>query len=207
MATCLRYQPKWVGSTLNATCPWKRGGPEDPGIVEAASQSYGVDDMLFLSSGKLTICTVNGSNQSDSAILGFADEAATGVTDTQRRVHVIRPDDIWAMNVFHATPASAVLTQAMIGTVRGIVKTTVSGNGTNIWSVDIENSVEGAADALARVKIVGYELRSLVLDANSVATPGVAVTLGTDLYIRAYVRFLEMSHASDGNPNQRILQF
>ena len=211
MSQCLRTQPQWVDSNLNDTHPLMKGGPEEPYIYEAATQTYGVGDLVYVdSSGWIAICTLTGVRL-NSAVAGIAVQAATNnasgaVANTYLRA--IRKDDIFAMNVFHATPASAVTAQNLLGTVRGVRKDTLTQFGTSItaWGVDIENAVEGGADALARVKIIGFVQRGLIFEADGTVQTNKAVAIG-DTYGLVLVQFLPWSAASDFNPFIRILQF
>ena len=190
MATISRIQPYWAGNSLNATEPLFHGGPEALHWKETASQSYGVGDLLYLdTNGTIAICTLTGTIH-NSAIIGQAITAATGTTGASVFLRVIRPDDLFVMNVTHTTVASAVTVQTLLGLRKGLQKLV------SCWGADIENAVEGAADALARVKIVDFPLRS-----PSGETVAIGDVLGLEL-----VNFVPFSMASDGNPNQFVLQ-
>ena len=219
MAECLRIQPVWVGSNLNATCPLKKGGyitsgsttetNEEPYFVEAASQTFKVGDLVFLDSdGRIALCTLTGV-QLTSAIAGQAlvdgQNGSAGVPKTY--LHAIRSDDLFVMNVMHATAASAITAQNQLGTVRGLRRDAVTQLGSSLtrWCVDIENAVEGGADANARVKIVGFMQRGLVLEADGSIGANKAVAIG-DKYGLVIVHFLPWSAASDFAPFTRILQ-
>jgi hypothetical protein len=184
-ATITRRQPQIVNSTLNAAKPLFRGGPEEPWVKETAGQTYKVADLVYLdANGTIAICT-NAAGVENSAILGLAVQPATGVTGTNAYVEVIRPDSIVEMNIYHGTPASAALTQAMLGQVCQVKL--VSG----VWVVDIETAIatiEGAAAALAKAQIVGF--------VNAVG----------DFYARVLVKFLPFTIQTNGAGLVRNLQ-
>src|SRR6266567_3659417 len=132
MATINRIQPYWAGSSLNDAESLFRGGLEYPHWKETASQTYGVGDMLYLdASGTIALCTLTGT-QLTSAIVGQAITAATGTTGASVFLRVIRPDDLFLMNVVHTTVASAVTAQTQLGSRRGMQL--LSSN----WGADIE---------------------------------------------------------------------
>jgi hypothetical protein len=187
MATQTLISPTYVGSSLNATCPLLAGGSEQSWIKEVASSTWVAGDLLTIdSNGKLAECT-DSSGILTGSIDAIALTAASGVTDTNPLIRVIRPDDIFAMNVYHATAASAVTNQNQL-TDRFGVFTSAAG----LWHVDIENTtVEDATNSTARVRIVGFP-------ATNPAT-GAANTIG-DIYGVVYVKFLPFSIASDGTP-------
>jgi hypothetical protein len=199
MATLTRHNPVWFGNTLNATCPLLAGGPEYPHFKETASQVFKKGDLIYLdTNGTIALATINGSNQSDGFLCGVAKKNATGTTGAEIHFHVIRPDDLWVMNVMHGTAALAVTAQTQLGTVRGVRRDTVS--SVLAWGVDVENAVEGATDSLARVQIVGFPLKN-PFDAGSLTRPAIG-----DVYGLVIVKFLPFSAASDSVPFQRILQ-
>lgn len=167
-----------------------KGGPEFPHFTEAASQTFGIGDFIYQTSGTMAICTINGSNQMDSAVAGQAKKAASGVTGASLHFYAIRPEDEFFMNVYHATPASAITAKSLLGTIKGIVK--ISGK----WHVDIENAAEGAAAALGRVIITDFPTKNL---------DGVKNTIG-DTYGLVVCQFIQRSIATDGDPNQKVLQ-
>lgn len=194
MATQTLIQPYWIGNTMNATEPLYRGGfgvKEEPYVVETASQTYGVGDLIYFdSSGTLALCT-NSGGKSDSAIAGQAIKAASGTTGAQVRFLAIRPDDLFVMNIYHATAASAVGTLAMIGTRKGIF------TASSKWHIDITNAVEGSANALARVRILGYPSHA----------PDGTANVYTDIYALAIVQFVARSSANTGTvAAQDVLQ-
>lgn len=195
MAVLRRHQPVWIGNTLNATCPLQAGGQEYPFFREAAAQTFKAGDILRLdSAGEVAIATVNGSNQLNSRIAGIAKSAASGIAGQSVHFHAIRPDDLFAMGVFHSNPTLAVTNLNQLGTVRAVIRATVAGNGTDIWSVDIENSVAGANADLARVKIVGFLLKNM-FDSGALENPKIGDTYGI-----VVVKFLDVAADVDGNP-------
>jgi hypothetical protein len=179
------------------------GGPEAPLFKETASQSYGIGDLIYLdSNGTLAICAVT-SDVMTSAIAGQATKAASGVTGGQVHFRPIIPGDRYEINLFHTTVASAVGTQAMLGTVRGLfwkagaLGVTTNTGSTSKWVIDLNTAVEGSADSNARVRIINFPERN---------RGGAANAFG-DIYAVAECIFLTYSFASDSVPAQRLLQF
>ena len=203
MATLRRAQPFWFGNTLNATCPLMVGGPEYPHFKETAGAAnrWLKGDLLYLdSNGTIELCTTSSSIMT-SPVAGQALKAATGTTGEQVYFHAIRPDDLWVMNVMHATPASATTAQTQLGVVYGLRQDTVSGNGTGIWSVDIENTtVESTTVANARVQVVGFPLKN-PFDAGNLDRPAIG-----DIYGLVIVKFIPFSIGTDGAPIVRVMQ-
>src|SRR5260370_111721 len=143
-------QPQYI-LPLPGTQPIVRGGPEEPWYKETASQTYGVGDLVYLdSNGTVAICTV-ASLQLNSAILGQPTRPASGVTGTQVEFHAIHPNDIYVMQAWHGTPASAVFAQTDMGLTFNVIKPTAA-PGTGTWMVDKINAV---SVSLPRVKLIG----------------------------------------------------
>jgi hypothetical protein len=194
MATQTFIQPYYSKSTLVRMSPGLHGGNEASYFKEAASQTWVVGDLIYLASGKLTVCGLT-STKLNTPIAGQALVAATGVTDTAVNFRVIRPDDVYAMNVYHATAASAITAITNLGTSYGIIKPTASGSK---WVVDIENTtIEDGTTALGKVQVVGFP------DFNP--ADGVANTIG-DTYGLVYVKFLPFTIETDGGNIIRNLQ-
>lgn len=195
MATLSRANPIYFGSILSQDCAQFVGGLEYPHFKETASQVYVKGDLLYLdSNGTIALCTLTGQVL-NSRIAGHAETAATGVTGTNVFMQVIKPTDIWCMNVMHATPASAITAQTQLGSLFGLRRDTVSGNGTLLWGVDIENAVTGATADLARVKVVGFPLKN-PFDAGSLTRPAIG-----DIYGLVLVQFIMNAADTDGNPS------
>ncbi len=184
MATQTQTQIYRVGSNIHKEAN-SRGGPEQDTYVEGTSQTYLTGDLIYQNgTSNMVICTVNGSSQSNSQIGGQAKKDATGVAGTGVHFWTIRPDEEFIANVYHATPGSALTAKTQLGSVFALVR--ISG----IWMVDIQNAVEGSANALARVR-----------------NNGVVNTIG-DTYGFVVVNFLPVSLALTGTTaGQRILQF
>lgn len=188
-------QPQLANTALPGVEPLQQGGAEQPWFKETASQTWGIGDLIYIdTNGTLAICT-NGSgitngNVLSSVVAGQAQAAASGTTGKAVSFHAIRSDDVYIMNVFHATLASAVLAATLVGTRKGI-RYTVSGDGagitTGIWCVDLQNAVESTNNAGAYVKIVGFPQTGV----NSAGT--VVNTTTTDTYGLVYVQFLPFS--------------
>jgi hypothetical protein len=131
----------------------------------------------------------------NSAILGQAARAATGVTGAPTYVQCWRPEDRYLMQVYHGTAASAVTALTQRGQVYSIIKDE-SGNDT--YHVDIETDPESGTVALARVMVVDFPEGQII--------NGVLSTIG-DLKGWVIVKPLEFSIAEDGTPFTRILQY
>jgi hypothetical protein len=174
-------------------------------LKETASQSWKVDDILYVDSNGTIAIATNSSGKADSAVAGLALAKASGVTGQQVQLDVIRPDNVYVASVWHSTAASAVTVQTQLGVVYGLRYDTAAlpAGTAGKWVVDIENTtVEDATTALARVKVIGfYQGRA------PTTTAGVDVTCAIgDVYGGVLVKFLDFSIASDGSPFTRILQ-
>lgn len=170
------------------------GGPECPLYKETASQTYGIGDLLYLdSNGTIAICTVS-SDRMNGKYCGQATKAATGVTGTNVHMRPIIPGDLYEINLFHTTVASAVGTQAMLGTDRGLywkagaLGVTTNTGSTSKWVVDLINAAEGSADSSARVRIINFPERNRGGAANAFA----------DIYAVALCMFLNVSISETG---------
>jgi hypothetical protein len=203
MATHTYVNPIYWKSTDNAGPIYKgyagpalTTGGENPTLKETASQSYRVGDLVYIDSNGTVAIVTESTDTVNSAILGQAARAATGVTGAPTYVQCWRPEDRYLMQVYHATPASAVTALTQRGQVYSIIKDE-SGNDT--YHVDIGTTIEdGGDDALARVMVVDFPEGQII--------NGVLSTIG-DLKGWVIVKPLEFSIASDGAPFIRILQF
>ncbi len=185
-------QPQLANTALPGVEPLQQGGPEQPWFKETASQTFGIGDLIYIdTNGTLAICT-NGNGISNGKVLnsvvaGQAQKAASGVTGTAVQFHAIRADDVYIMNVFHATAASAVLAATLVGLRKGI-RFTVTADGagitTGIWCVDLQNAVESTNNAPAYVKIIGFPQTGV----NSAGN--VVPVTATDTYGLVYVQFV-----------------
>ena len=158
----------------------------DNQYLEVASQSWTRAALIHAdANGAMAICTAT------SAIGGVAVNKATGVTGTRVHFRPIKPADVYIMNVYHATAASAITALTQVGDAFGMI--VVNGR----FHIDIEDvTIEDGSEASARVKIIGFP------DKHN----GEVCTIG-DIYGLAYVTFLPFSIASDGAPMIRVLQF
>lgn len=192
MAIHSLMQIRYVGNQHHIP-PLLKGGPEDPLMKETASQTYGIGALVYKDSNGTIAIVGDSSGRVNTHIAGQALKAATGVTGGNVYFRAIRATDLFIANVYHATAGSAVTAQTQDGTIRGLIL--VSGN----VHVDIENSVEGASDALARVQIVGFPRTSPV--------DGTDNTIG-DRYGFVFCQFLRLSAASDLDPEDfHLLQY
>ena len=114
--------------------------------VEAASQSYKVGDVLYVASGKLTICATN-----PTSIVGIAAEPASGTTD-KSRVFYPAKGLVFSIPVTHGTPASAVTAYSLIGNTYNLK---LAGG---YWFCDIQNNNATA------VQVVGLDKGDAVGD-------------------------------------------
>lgn len=191
MAIQTLTQIYYLGSSINKERAF-RGGPETDLYVEASAQTYLAGDLIFMNgASNVAVCAVNGSSQSNGQIGGQAGLSATGVAGTNVRFPIIRPDEEFQANVYHATPASAITAKTQIGSAFALVR--IAGN----WYVDIQNAVEGSANALARVIVTDIPKRAFG-----------AVNAVGDQYGFVVCQFLPLSLALTGtNAGQRLLQF
>jgi len=97
------------------------------------------------------------------------EDVSTALTadTTRKRFARIRPNDVFVMNVYHTTSASAVVTEAMTGVEYGIKV------NSNVAVVDIENTTQKS------VQIVAPAWR---IDSTN--------NTSADVYARVYVKFL-----------------
>ena len=77
---------------------------------EAATQTFKCGDLVYLASGKVTVCPDNGVT-----IMGVAATDATGTTDTAINVVVLTPSSILSLSVYNSTAASAITAVAQVG--------------------------------------------------------------------------------------------
>lgn len=73
------------------------GGPEEPGMREAASQTFKQGAVIYLVAGLITICD-NEDIKDAGDLFGFALQDASGTTNTQLQVRRIRGGDVYIMN-------------------------------------------------------------------------------------------------------------
>lgn len=93
--------------------------PEPQLVMEAAGQSFGVGAGVHLVAGAATI----NANADPALLAGQTRTKAAGAASTpSRTIEVLpyRPGDKWVMNVYHATPSSAVTARAQVGEKYGL---------------------------------------------------------------------------------------
>ena len=92
---------------------------------EAASQSFKKGEAVYkvAATGRITVCAANAA-----CFLGLAAQDASGVTAADVLVDVVLPGCILEGNVYHDTAASAVMTDANVGT--GLAELATSNNKT-----------------------------------------------------------------------------
>ncbi len=194
MSTMVRGMPRWYRNTQGSDL-LVRGGLEDPLVKETASQAWKTGDMLYVAAaGTISIAT-RASTLSDDSIDAIALCNATGVTANPTLVGAIRPSDVFVMNVFHATPASAISAVAQIGQRYGLIYE-ANASAVNVWMIDINNTtVEDGTHSTARVRVVGMPTEFYPDTSNNMVQPAIGDTYGLML-----VQFLPFSVASDGTP-------
>lgn len=173
--------PCTLATNMAGTQPIQHGGAEENFFKETASQTYKVNDLIYLdSNGTVAVCTVattNSVDQLSSAILGLAEQAASGTTGTAVKFNAINPNQTYIMNAFHPTKASAVFAQTDLGTLRNVCK-----SAAGLWHVDVRNAL---VYTLPQVRIVGFPKAGL--DTNGAYVSNAAVA---DVYGLAYVQFV-----------------
>ena len=85
---------------------------------EASGQSFKQGELVYLVSGLVTVVAADGQS-----ILGIAQNDASGTAATACYVDVLKSTDWILINAYHATAASAVMTDANVGTVAAGVDT------------------------------------------------------------------------------------
>ena len=174
MATQIPLQPRLFQKGGREPIPY--GGQEAPTEV-AASQTFDVGDLLQIdSSGQVAIAV--GTEATASKLCGIAKELAPTTQGDDVEFTELNSEDVYKMHVYHSTTASSKTNQDQIGDRHGVRLVS------SIWRVDIENSVEGAGEAEARVVILEVYKR------DGVAVEG-------DTHGAVLVRFLPTSMADD----------
>ena len=192
MATQTLIQPYLVSSSIHASANFV-GGVENPEFIEVASSGWEQGALLYIDGdGKVAIAT-NSSQKVNSPVSLQATKAATGTTGAAVHARVIHPTDIYMMNVYHTTAASAVTAQNQLGDIFGIYYVAA----TEKFHVDLVNTTtEDGTTALAKVQCVGFPRKNV---------DGVDCDF-TDVYGLMLVKFLPFTIASDGSPMTRNLQ-
>jgi len=197
-------------TNLSGTEPRLRGDYAATGtesyLKETASQSWKINDLLYIdTNGTIAICTTS-SNSLNSAIAGLALAKASGVTGQQVQLDVIRPDEIFQMSVWHSTAASAVTAQTNLTKIYRVRYDTAAlpAGTAGKWVVDIENTTtEDATTALAKVQVVRfYEGRA----PTTTAGVDVMCSIG-DIYGRVLCKFVHQTARTDGSNLVRNYQF
>ena len=192
MATQTLIQPYLVSSAIH-TSPNFVGGAENPEFIEVASSSWEQGAFLYIDSdGKVAIAGLTGQRV-NTAISLQATKAATGTTGAAVHARVVHSTDIYMMNVYHTTAASAVTAQTQLGEIFGIYYV----SATEKFHVDLVNTtVEDASTALAKVRCVGFPRKNIDgVDCDH-----------TDIYGLMLVQVLPITHRSDGTAFVRNLQ-
>ncbi len=82
---------------------------------EAASQSFKAGQLVYLASGKVTVCADDAT-----VILGMAMQDASGTTDADVLVAVFGEDTMVLSSIYHGTPGSAVTAITDVGVKYGL---------------------------------------------------------------------------------------
>lgn len=191
-------QPFLANTALPGVEPLQQGGPEQDWFKETASQTFGIGDLLYIDTNGTIAIATNGSGITNGKVLnsvvaGQAQAAATGTTGKAVSFHAIRSDDVYIMNVFHATVGSAITAQTNVGLRKGIRYTQAGdfspsdSTRAGIWCVDLQNAVESTNNAPAYVKILGFPKKGIDNTGKYVDT-----TIG-DTYGLVYVQFVTVS--------------
>lgn len=103
---------------------------------EAASQSATKrGDLVYLSSGKVTVACAAGANPTTEQILGILEADCTGTTDTMLPVAIANANLRWVLPVTHATAASAITAVTQVGTNYDVERTAAGK-----WAVAIDDT-------------------------------------------------------------------
>ena len=167
----------------------QRGGVEEQGyFCEGASQSWEAGDLIYLASDGYLKAAVDTSG---AEIAGIAQQAATGTTGEPVRFWPIRASDLFLMQAYHSTAASAVTALTDVSSRKRIILS--SGN----CYVDYENTtLESTTATYPTVTVMGI----------ATATDRDGAALG-DIYGYVYATFNRLALAEDGLPQTRVLQF
>lgn len=187
--------PLFQGLALGQVANIVAGDGENPTLKETASQTYRVGDLVYKDSNGTVALVTESTDTVDSPILGQAAKPASGSTGEPAYVLVWREEDRFLMQVFHATPASAVTALTQNGVSYPIIKDE-SGNDT--YHVDITTTGESATVALLKVMVVGFPEGQII--------NGIVSTVG-DRYGWVIVKPLPFSIGTDGAPISRNLQY
>ena len=154
----------------------------DEGLIlpfaEGAAQSFSRGDLVKLSSGAVIACTYTATAlDGDQIPVGFAVQGATGVTGARIDVRVIRPDDVFLMNM----DSDDTYVTANAGAVFGLKRPTAG-----IFVVDTDDVV--AADVMV---LASNEFKSPGTGLNAALPNSAGAKLNATAAGRVYVKFLE----------------
>ena len=139
----------------------------DPRIVahlkEANSSTFVVGDLVYSSSGAITVCGTD-----PATIMGIALKAGTNTTTTNKKIPVLvlDGDTEFSMSLYHGTAASATFSDAsnQLSVAYGIVK-----SAAGKWAVDLSET------SSTRVVITDYPVQGEALG---------------DIYMQVYCKIL-----------------
>lgn len=154
----------------------------DEGLIlpfaEGAAQVFARGDLVKLSSGAVIALTLTATAvDGDQLPIGFAVQGATGVTGARIDVRVIRPDDVFLMNM----DSDDTYVTATAGAVFGMKRPSAG-----IYVVDQDDVV--AADLMV---LASNEFKSPGTGLNSALPNSAGAKLNASAGGRVYVKFLE----------------
>lgn len=103
---------------------------------EAATQTFKRGDLVYLSSGSVTVAAGAPANvASGTKLLGIALKDASGATGASVPVALANPNLRWVLPVTHATPASAATAITQVGATYELERTAAGK-----WAVPIDDT-------------------------------------------------------------------
>lgn len=201
MATQVPRKPRYIKSLIALSPPAIADGTTYHSLIETAAQTYKRGDIVYIdSNGTVAIATVS-SGKVNSAMLGIAKRDASGVTGAAAYVEPFRVEDVYEINLYHTTPASAVLTQATYGVkAYGLYydPAALPGGTGGAWGVDLINTtVEDGSTALAKVRIIDCPRTTMDGLPNAI----------TDIYAVVHVIILPWTARTDGSNRVSNMQW
>ena len=151
------FQQQRLTRVNAATCPIT--------ALETAGQSFKRGQLVVIDASGY----VHAVADAGVGVIGIALADASGVTAAQVLVDVIRPGDLLEVTVYHATKASAVLTNANVGlsfrviTVSNITMLDISSSSTPLFHIVARSLNNSATDVYPRaiVTVISTALQSV----------------------------------------------
>lgn len=146
MATIAITQPRYLGNAFGHAAITK-GGPEQPNLKEAASQTFDAGAPLNFSSGLLQIVA---DSADITTLAGFALKDASGTTNEPVRYRPVRAGDRYVMNYISTTAQAHVGTIKTLDQVSGVLQvgdaTTQDGTKVFVKIIDLYSVAAGYPD-------------------------------------------------------------